>query len=412
MKKQQLAAIYARISKEDTDRVNAVEHIRGHSESIQNQKLMLTEYAAASGFAIYKIYVDEDLSGFSDRPGFTQMIRDAAAGHFNIVLCKHQSRFTRDMELIERYIHGHFVDWGIRFISLTDNVDTAVRGNKKARQIYGLINEWYSEDLSENIRAVFRKKMEAGQFLGPFACYGYAKCKMDKHRLIADEASAKIVQEIFTLYLEGYGAARIAIELTRKNHPTPSGKNVAWSASTVRKILRNEAYIGTLIQGRERKVSYKSKKVVAVPKDEWVIVKNNHPPIIDEGMFYQVQNLIARKRRSFGDSSEKSKAHALAGKLICIDCGSTIERSGMSRDKSTYYLRCSLSAKTRKRDCAPHYIRQDRLEATVIKEIEMGGHGNFDILTHEVANNFIDTVFVGEKNTETGEVPVFINWLI
>ena len=161
------AALYCRLSKEDLEKSG------NESESIQNQKMLLVDYATANDFAIHKIYTDEDKSGFGDRPAFRQMIKDARAGFFNTIICKHQSRFTRDMELVEKYIHGHFVDWGIRFISITDHVDTDIRGNKKARQIHGLINEWYSEDLSENIRAVFRKKMQQGQFIGAFACYGY-----------------------------------------------------------------------------------------------------------------------------------------------------------------------------------------------------------------------------------------------
>ena len=539
MKEQQIAAIYCRLSKEDLDKEN-----RGNdSESIQNQKLLLMDYAGENGFLVYKVYVDEDLSGFSDRPGFKQMIKDAAGGHFNTILCKHQSRFTRDMELVERYIHGYFVEWGIRFISLTDNVDTNVKGNKKARQIYGLINEWYSEDLSENIRAVFRKKMEAGQFLGPFACYGYTKNPEDKHKLIIDDEAAQVVREIFSLYLEGYGASKIAIILTQRNCLPPSqykkskGMNFAtpnstlfsekygaWSATTIKKILRNETYIGTLIQGQERKVSYKSKKVVAVPQNEWVVVKNTHLPIIEETVFYKVRSLIERNRRGCSDSNirmtEKSKTHILAGKLVCVDCGSTIERSGLSRDKKTYYLRCALSAKTKKRDCSPHFIRQDKLEAAILErlcalmcsaiegigdqavlgqvldelretrderpkidrqmqetaskireiqrsiastyadkvkglisesdfinfrsvfdeemqsyikkkqrlekelvamEMRQNSYDNlgallekyktFDSLTHEIVNDFIDTILVGEKEIDTGEIQIVINWL-
>ncbi|MCL2376213.1 MAG: recombinase family protein, partial [Defluviitaleaceae bacterium] len=161
MQKQQIAAIYCRLSKEDLDKA----HKGDDSESIQNQKLLLVDYAVSNGFLVHNVYVDEDLSGFSDRPAFKQMIKDAASGLFNTIICKSQSRFTRDMGMVERYIHGYFAEWGIRFISLTDGVDTNVKGNKKARQIYGLINEWYSEDLSENIKTVFRKKMEAGQFV-------------------------------------------------------------------------------------------------------------------------------------------------------------------------------------------------------------------------------------------------------
>ena len=216
MKDQQIVAIYCRLSKEDLDKSKSTDE----SESIQNQKLMLMDYAAGNKFLIHNVYVDEDMSGFSDRPAFKQMIKDAADGRFNIVLCKHQSRFTRDMELIEKYIHGYFVEWGIRFISLTDNVDTNVVGNKKARQIYGLINEWYSEDLSNNIRTVFRKKMEAGQFLGAFAPYGYKKDPENRHGLVPDDGAVDVVREIYGLYLEGWGCRKLQ-PLSQKEKYSP-----------------------------------------------------------------------------------------------------------------------------------------------------------------------------------------------
>ena len=387
MNEQSIAAIYCRLSKEDLDKANKGDD----SESIQNQKLILLDYAVTNGFLVHNVYVDEDLSGFSDRPSFKQMIKDAADGKFNTIICKHQSRFTRDMELIEKYIHGYFVEWGIRFISITDNVDTSVKGNKKARQIYGLINEWHSEDLSENIRTVFKKKMEAGQFLGPFACYGYTKCPKNRHNLAIDEEAAGIVREIFALYMEGNGVQSIAHILNQKNVPTPTqykknkGLNFTnpnagsfsikyglWPPNTVRRILRNEVYIGTLIQGRERKASYKTKKVVIAPKHEWVIIKDNHPPIVAENVFYKVQQLIDRKRTGYavcGGKIEKAKPHLLAGKLICAGCGSGMQRSGLSRNGKTHFLRCKLSAKSKRRECTPHCISQDKVESAIIEQI-------------------------------------------
>jgi len=380
----QIAAIYCRLSKEDSDKTN----IGDDSESIQNQKLMLLDYALEKGFLVHNVYVDEDLSGFSERPAFKQMIKDAANGLFNTIICKHQSRFTRDMELVEKYIHGYFVEWGIRFISLTDNVDTNVKGNKKARQIYGLINEWHSEDLSENIKAVFRKKMEAGQYLGAFAAYGYKKCPENRHKLIIDEEAADVVREIFCLYLEGNGTNSIAAKLTLRNTLTPtqykkskglnfnapntslfSEKYGAWSMSTIKRILQNEVYIGTLIQNREKKVSYKSKKVVTASRSDWIVLKDNHEKIVDENVFARVQKIMSRNRR---DSTIKQKAqpHILAGKVICADCGSTMERGGRLRDGVTYYIRCKLSSKTRGRDCTPHSIRQDKLEGLLLTKIQ------------------------------------------
>lgn len=293
MKNDGLAALYCRLSKEDAEKL----HAGDDSESIQNQKLMLMDYAMRQGFMIYKVYADDDYGGFSDRPQFNQMLLDAEKGLFNIIVCKHQSRFTRDMELVERYIHGYFNLWGIRFISLTDNVDTAVKGGKKSRQINGLINEWYCEDLSENVKAVIKAKREQGQFVGAYVSYGYIKDPSDKSKLIIDEEAAEVVRQIFAMYLSGMGVQTIAAGLTEMKIPTPtqhkeklgvnyknansnqfSLKHGAWAVNTVRRILRNETYIGNMVQGREKSSSYKTKKLVAVPRDEWAVVEGTHEP--------------------------------------------------------------------------------------------------------------------------------------
>jgi hypothetical protein len=182
--------------------------------------------------------------------------------------------------------------------------------NNRTLPYHRLFNEWYSEDLSENIRAVFRNKMKDGQFLGPFAPYGYAKSPSDRHKLVIDEEAAGVVRGIFTLCVQGRSAARIAGILTEKGIPAPSaykkekglsyenpnsGGYTRWSVNTVRRILGNKTYLGQLIQGRERKVSYKSKKVVITPEEEWVVVKNSHEPMIDEKTFDMAQRLICRK---------------------------------------------------------------------------------------------------------------------
>lgn len=159
------AAIYCRLSKEDEYKV-------GESESIQNQKSMLIQYAVENGFEIYQIYSDEDYSGIDrNRPAFNAMIQAAGEHRFDLVLAKTQSRFTRDMELVEKYLHGKFIEWGIRFIAVVDHVDTDDRANKKSRQINGLVNEWYLEDLSNNVRSVLDHKRREGQYIASFALW-------------------------------------------------------------------------------------------------------------------------------------------------------------------------------------------------------------------------------------------------
>jgi hypothetical protein len=295
------------------------------------------------------------------------------------------------MEMVEKYIHGKFVEWGIRFIGVVDGVDTNVKGNKKARQIRGLVDEWYLEDISDNIKSVFRKKMKDGQFLGAFAPYGYKKDPSDRHKLITDEKTAAVIKKIFDLYVEGYSIKRICYILTELQIPTPttykkslgynynnpnsssaSSRLGVWGTTTVRSILTNNTYIGVLTQGKDKKVSYKSKKVMKAPQSEWIVIENNHEAIIDSNTFYQVQRMLKAKRTVSGDDrqgNKKNKAHCLAGKMKCLDCGSTLIKTGGSSSQYSRYLRCQLANKTRNQKCSPHSVRYNQIRDLVSDEI-------------------------------------------
>ncbi|WP_165000665.1 recombinase family protein [Xylanivirga thermophila] len=352
-------AIYVRLSKEDMKKI-----IKGDdSESIKNQKLMLSEYAASKGWQIYDFYVDEDYSGADrNRPSFDRLLKDAENREFEIVLCKTQNRFARDLEAVEKIIHGKFLEWGIRFVTLIDGADTADESNKKSRQIHGMVDEWYLEDLSKNIRTVFRSKMEDGQYLGAFPPYGYMKDPNNKHKLIIDEEAAQVVRKIYNLYLKGYGTHKIAKILTEEGIVKPAiymrqshAKNFnipnmseygLWGHTTIRRILRNPVYIGTLVQGKETTISYKNKKRIYLDEDDWVKVENTHEPIISEKDFYEVQRLIDSKRRNV---KKKGKAHIFATKVRCLHCGGAMirstTRSRKSEDLTYVYLKCKNNAK-------------------------------------------------------------------
>ena len=313
-------AVYCRLSKEDA--VFAQDHLRAaESESIQNQKSLLCGYAEEMGWEIWRVYSDEDYSGADrERPEFNRLIRDAENKCFGIVLCKTQSRFTRDMELVEKYIHNLFPLWGIRFIALVDHADTEIKGNKKARQINGLVNEWYLEDLSENIRAVLDHKRRNGRFIGSFAVYGYRKDPKDHNRLEIDEEAAETVRWIFRMACEGYGRQKIADRLNREGIPNPTkykgGKGSSyvngmapdnsglWSRSTVGRILRNETYIGTLVQGKRQKINYKSAKLRDIPSCEWIRVQGTHEPIIEEKVFQAAQEQMRLRSMRCGSIHE------------------------------------------------------------------------------------------------------------
>jgi len=355
----QKVALYSRLSKEDKEKLNKGDD----SESIQNQVLMLKQYARRNEWSIHDVYKDEDISGAGEyRPEFERLLRDAEQKKFDIVLCKTQDRFTRDMEVVERIIHKDLKRWGIRFVGAVDGADTDRKENKKARQINGLINEWYLENLSENIRSTFKAKMKAGQYIGSFAPYGYMKNPKNKYELIEDKEAADVVRMIFNLYLQGFGTHKIAQILTKKGIPKPSeykknnGSNLKlpnlkefalWGHTTINRILRNEVYIGTLIQGKETTESYKDRTRVNIRESEWEKVKNTHKGIIKEENFYKVQEDLNKKRRV---QKKEGKAHIFANKLRCRECGGTMlrtttnSRNGKRHDMAYAYFKCKNSS--------------------------------------------------------------------
>ncbi len=301
-------AIYARLSEEDRDKRNPEDD----SRSIINQKELLQSYAAAQSWEIYDIYCDDDYAGADrSRPEFKRLIDDAKNGRFEIILCKTLSRFTREIELVEKYIHGLFPLWGIRFISVADNTDSFDKKGKKARQISGLINEWYLEDMSDSIKSVLTDKRKRGLHIGSFALYGYKKDPDNKGGLLIDFRAAKTVKEIYRRYLQGFTMTAIAKELNEKGIPSPSqykamkgekykssAPPAKWKYPAVASILKNQMYIGNMVQGRFSSVSYKTKKNRPVDKDSWLIVENTHEPIIDKSTWEQVQKRLSHSRRA------------------------------------------------------------------------------------------------------------------
>lgn len=346
-------AIYCRLSKEDDEK-------QLESESIQNQKALLLRYAAQHNWEVVKIHIDEDYSGADrDRPAFCAMLQEARAQQFDVVLCKTQSRFTRDMELVEKYIHYLFPLWGIRFVTVVDHVDTALQGNKKARQINGLINEWYLEDLSENIRAVFAHKRRAGQYIGALAAYGYGKDPTDRHRLCVDPVAAAVVRDIYRWYLAGMGKQKIADRLNQYSIPTPAAYREGlaegvWSKTTVGRILKNEIYTGVMVQGKKQKVSYKSKQMRTVPSEEWVRVAGTHEAIISSEDFRRVQELLHSKTPVQG----KEQRISLEGKLVCGVCGKKLHKV---RVRSDIYLRCGT--------CSGVSVTWEQLQKLILEKI-------------------------------------------
>lgn len=478
------AAIYCRLSQEDRDKNDPSDD----SRSIANQKSLLLQYASDHGWQVTEIYSDEDYSGSDrNRPAFQRMIADAKQGKFDLILCKSQSRFTREMELVEKYIHDLFPQWGVRLVGVADHVDSSEISGRKARQLSGLINQWYLEDLSDSIRTVLRSRQRQGLHIGSFAPYGYRKDTEHPGVLLPDDEAGKIVRRIFEAYADGKGKGTIAGQLNREQVPNPSlykrlkGSHYRsrypenpglWRSSTVDSILRNPVYIGTVAQHRSEKISYKSKVVRSLPKEQWLTMEHRHEPLIPRELWDAVQmRLEERSTASFG-----GRTGIFAGKLRCLYCGQSMRRCKAKGDR--FYYRCGgaqihsgctgafipyhelrtaiwhqfqreLSENFREdflaeRDTEP--LRQQlqvkiqaekRLEFQLINgtlseewaaefrqelkmqqvqlqnKIEKLERQNLQLpleLNRAVVEAFVDYIAVGKRNKETGRVPIEIHW--
>ncbi len=372
---KQRVAIYCRLSEEDRNKENKEDD----SRSIQNQKLMLTEYAIRQGWEIQGVYSDDDYTGADrNRPKFNKILKLAEQKEIDIILCKSQSRFTRELELVEKYINGLFIKWNIRFIGLVDNADTNVKGNKKSRQINGLVNEWYLEDLSENLKEVLATKRRNGLHTGGLVLYGYKKDPNQKGHLIIDPEPAEVVREVFSLYNQGMGKTAIARELNNRGIPNPTQYKVKqgiaykkppselgtlWKYFSIDNILHNEMYIGNMVQGRYKSDSYRTQNSIPNPKEEWVIVPGTHEPIIDIDLWNSVQSKINANFKPFGGG----KIGLFAKKCKCKYCGYTLKTS---KSHDVRYLRCP-TRQVDKSSCQGSFISENVLKRTVLKELNL-----------------------------------------
>ena len=368
------AAIYCRLSEEDRDKRSFADD----SASIQNQKSMLVQYVIEQGWEIYGIYSDDDYAGADrNRPAFRRLLEDAEKRLFDIILCKTQSRFTRELELVEKYLHGLFPQWGIRFVSIVDNADTDVKGNKKSRQINGLVNEWYLEDMSDNIRSVLRNRRKNGFHIGATALYGYQKDPERKGHLIIDEEAAQVVREVFTLFSQGYGKSAIARMLNDRGVPnpteykrrkgiikTPTKQKIStlWKYYTIADMLENEMYIGNMVQGKYGSVSYKTKKNKPRPKEQWYRVEGTHEPIIEKELWEKVKAMRRQKAKPFTTGT----IGLFSGKARCGECGYVL-RSG--KRENWRFLTCP-NRSVSKDACGGAFISVSRLESKVMEELK------------------------------------------
>lgn len=367
--------IYIRLSKEDEEKEKYSE-----SESIQNQRALLMQYIKENKLNFIAEYVDDGISGTSfDRPGFNKMIEDIENGKINMVITKDLSRLGRNYVQSGYYTETYFPEHNVRYIAILDNIDTAIdSANNDIAPFKSILNEMYAKDTSKKINSVLQSKRKQGEYLGT-APYGYKKDPENKYHLIIDEEAAKVVKLIFERYLEGYGTMQIADYLSEQKIPIPSDYNKKkrgaksityglWAQSTVRFILSNEIYTGTVIQGKRKKLSFKSKKFIDVPEEDWVKVPNMHEAIVSIEDYERAKRII----ESTKGSRVVENDYLFKGLLRCYDCKGYI--GIRSPDKNgNIYGRCQRYGRYGKFDvCSPHNFNYQVFEESmilVLKEI-------------------------------------------
>ena len=369
------AAIYVRLSKEDGD--------KEESDSIVNQRDFIRSFLEGQpDIMVVGEYADDGYSGVNfERPHFKHMMQEIEAGKIDCVVVKDLSRFGRNFVETGRYLDQIFPALGIRFIAINDQFDSG-KGRSSTDRILipfkNLINDAYCRDISIKIRSQLEIKRKKGDFIGSFAVYGYIKSPEDHHKLVVDHYAAGVVQDIFKWKLEGASQQRIADRLNERGELSPmeykrccglayrSGFQVnpqaKWSAVAVGRILCNEYYIGTLVQGKRTTPNHKVKKVIQKPKEEWVRVANHHPPIIEQEDFFAVERLLLQDMRV---APKKQEVYLFSGLLFCGDCGQNMVRNSVRRNGKNYiYYMCGNNRTNRR--CSSHRISNTLLEQTIL----------------------------------------------
>lgn len=379
MKKQNLfsVAAYIRLSREDGD--------KAESDSIGNQRKLISDYLRnKEDFILYDTYIDDGYTGTNfKRPAFQRMIDDIEAGEVNCVIVKDLSRFGRDYIDTGKFLERYFPDRDVRFIAITDNVDSMKQAYDMLLPIKNIFNEQYARDISKKVHSAMRTKQKAGEFIGAFASYGYRKNPADKNKLVVDEYAAGVVRRIFRLYISGCGKIRIAGILNEEGIVCPSeykrlngenyrncnrlSKTAYWTYSTINNILRNEMYCGNMVQHRTcRRMHGKAR-----PQDEedWIIIKGTHEAIIDEETWNTTQKLLKRRTRELDLNSNMS---IFAGFLKCGDCGRALCKKNMvSHGKKYVRYQCGTYVRSGREFCTPHGINHEVLEAIVLDDLRV-----------------------------------------
>lgn len=399
-----VAALYCRLSKEDIS--------GGHfqqSDSIENQRLLLESYINkhSEEFELYDIYIDDGMTGMTyDRAAFNRMMEDVHSGKINAIIVKDLSRIGREQVETLNLIRKEFAIQNVRFIALTDDYDSfnPSKSDGLSMSVKLLLNDYYCADISKKVRAAQRAKTEHGDFIGSQPPYGYIKSPENKNKLIIDETAANIVRRIFSMYISGAGKLYIARNLNSEGIPNPTEykskvlglncpnpnklKNTGyWTYSTINHILKNQVYIGNMVQHKSEIKAYNIHRKQAVPIHEWSVVEHTHEPIISKNDFELAQTQLKSKRRNLNFESNNSK---YMGLFFCKECGRAMNKyySKSRKDGTKYiYFKCGTYSRLGKDMCTIHSIKESELDEIILEEIRAEIKSALDISSCEYIKN-------------------------
>ena len=378
-------AIYLRLSKEDDD-LSCSSGAKSESNSISNQRKLIYDFMKSHPeLELYDEYKDDGKSGSNfDRAEFQRMMKDIEAGKVNCVIVKDQSRFGRDYIDVGKYKEKIFPKLGVRFITINEGYDSlsATSSDDLAFTINSFVYDFYIRDISTKIRTNLTAKKQNGEYAGAFVAYGYVKDSNDKSKLVVDQFAADVVRDIFRWKIEGLSPQNIAVRLNELGIPSPaeykklSGSNyktsfqtsskAVWSHVSVRRILKNEIYLGVMIQGKRTTPNYKTKTVVTKAESEWLRVEGTHEAIISVRDFELVQELLRDDTHCrAGDVT----VPVYAGRIYCGDCGATAVRKTVSYAGRRYVYYVCNANKHDKTVCSRHSIREDILGQVIYQTV-------------------------------------------
>ena len=313
-----------------------------------------------------------------DRPGFQRMLRDIEAGRVNMVITKDLSRLGRDYIMTGHYMERYFPEKRVRYISLLDGVDTGIESSANdITPFRAIMNDMYAKDISKKIKSVKHDKQRKGEFIGGKPMYGYRMHPTEKNRIVIDEDAAPVVRRIFAMALAGTSCRQIAVRLNEEGVLSPAayaGLTLSchgpysgqWSSERITAMLKNETYIGNMVQGRTARISYKTKKCLRRQPQQWVVVEHTHEPLIDPETFRKVQLMVNSRR----NTRSRTYDFLLKGLIFCHECGyplAVMNRRNAAGEDRLFFVCRTYQRFTKAGVCSCHSIKEQTVTEAVIE---------------------------------------------